>query len=95
MSGSPWSEFQPIYEESMKRWKSGKEWRTNEANAGRPSEFSDYCLAHGLCSACHAVGATLNENGIGFKVIGMDGNDQLFERCKVCGGTGKIALKEQ
>jgi hypothetical protein len=67
-----------------------KEWRTKEAAAGRPSEFSDYCRLRGLCAACNAEGLVLNENGIGFKLVGLDGNMPLHEPCPVCGGTGKI-----
>jgi hypothetical protein len=69
----------------------GKEWRTREAAAGRPSEFEDLCRFKGLCSACAATGIAMNENRIGFKVVGMDGDVQLYGDCDLCGGTGKVA----
>jgi len=66
-----------------------KEWRTKEAAAGRPSSYEYFCRTHGLCVTCLGAGVTYNGNGVGFKVIGMDGDTQLFERCPVCNGTGK------
>jgi hypothetical protein len=66
-----------------------KEWRTREAGAGRPSSYEDFCRAYGLCLTCLGEGATYNDNRIGFKVVGMDGEIPLFEQCPVCGGTGK------
>ena len=66
-----------------------KEWRTREAAAGRPSSYEDFCRTHGLCLTCLGEGVTHNDNGIGFRVVGMDGDTQLFEQCPVCGGTGK------
>ena len=35
-------------------------------------------------------GITRNDNGMGLKVVGMDGQTQLFERCPVCDGTGML-----
>ena len=67
-----------------------KAWRTREAAAGRPSGYEDFCRAYGLCITCLGEGITHNDNGVGFKVVGMDGDTPLFERCPVCGGTGKI-----
>jgi hypothetical protein len=32
----------------------------------------------------------MNDNGVGFKVVGMDGDVRLFADCDVCRGTGKI-----
>src|SRR5690242_16887955 len=66
-----------------------KEWRTKEAAAGRPSSYEDFCRAQGLCVTCLGNGVTYNENRIGFKGVGMDGDTQLFERCPACNGTGK------
>jgi len=87
----PWSESDTRrYQESLKRVRAGKEWRTREAEAGRPSGFEDYCRAHGLCAPCHAVGLTWNPETQGFKVVGMDGDTQLFEECPVCGGAGRL-----
>ena len=65
-----------------------KEWRTTEAAAGRSSGFDAFCRAHGRCVTCLGEGVTHNNNGIGFKIVGMDGDTRLFERCPVCGGTG-------
>jgi len=74
-----------------------KAWRTREAEAGRPSGLEDYCRAHGisLCLDCMGEGVIRNENGIGFKPVGWDGETQLFERCEVCGGTGRIPPQEK
>ena len=60
------------------------------ADAGRPSSFEDLCRAFGLCLTCLGEGVTRNDNGLGFKVVGMDGDTQLFEQCPVCGGTGML-----
>ena len=68
-----------------------KAWRTREAAAGKPSSYEDFCHTHGLCVACLGEGVTRNDNGVGFKVVGMDGDVQLFERCPVCVGTGKLS----
>jgi DnaJ-class molecular chaperone len=66
-----------------------KSWRTREAAAGRPSSYEEFCRVHGLCMTCLGEGVTRNDNGVGFKVVSMDGDNPLFERCPVCGGTGK------
>ena len=65
-----------------------KAWRTKEAVAGRPSGYEDFCGAYGLCVTRLGQGVTSNDNGVGLKVVGMDGDTQLFEQCPVCGGTG-------
>jgi hypothetical protein len=83
-------EFLSRYLAGQKRWKEGREWRAKEAEAGRPSMYEDYCRAHGMCCACEASGISRNDNGIGFKAVGWDGNFQLYEQCSVCGGTGRI-----
>jgi hypothetical protein len=83
-------EYLSRYLAAQKRWKEGREWRTKEAEAGRPSTYEDYCRAHGMCSACEASGISRNDNGIGFKAVGWDGNRLLYEQCTVCGGTGRI-----
>ena len=67
-----------------------KEWRTREADAGRPSSFADLCRDFGFCVTCLGEGVTRNDNGLGFKVVGMDGDTRLFEQCPVCGGTGML-----
>jgi hypothetical protein len=66
-----------------------KAWRTKEAEAGRPSSYEEFCRLHGLCMTCFGEGVRRNDNGVGFKVVGMDGDTRLFEQCQVCGGTGK------
>ncbi len=66
-----------------------KAWRTREAAAGRPSSYEEFCRVHGLCMTCLGEGVTRNDNGVGSKVVGMDGDTRLFEQCPVCGGTGK------
>ena len=75
----------------LKRIREGKEWRTREAEAGRPSGYEDLCRVTGRCSACASTGIAMNENGVGFQVVGMEGDAQLFADCDVCGGNGKIA----
>jgi hypothetical protein len=67
-----------------------KDWRTREADARRPSSFEDLCRTFGFYDTCLGEGVTRNDNGIGFKVVGMDGDIQLFEQCRVCGGTGML-----
>ncbi len=66
-----------------------KAWRTAEFEAGRPSSFADYCRAHGLCAECNAEGLVLNENGIGFKLVRMEGDTYIFQICPFCDGTGR------
>ncbi len=83
-------EYLSRYLAAQKRWKDGREWRAKEAEAGRPSTFEDYCRAHGMCAACEASGISRNEDGVGFKAVGWDGNLQLYEKCSHCDGTGKI-----
>ena len=88
----PWDDsFATRYLSTLKaeRIREGKEWRTREAEAGRPSRFEDLCRVEGFCSACAATGILMNENRVGFKVVGMDGDIQLFADCDVCAGTGK------
>jgi hypothetical protein len=65
-----------------------KAWRATEFEAGRPSSLEDYFRANGFCVHCHGVGIALNENGIGHKAVGWQGEIQLFEKCEVCDGTG-------
>ncbi len=87
--GLPWPEViskvapKPISLEEIKAW------RTREAAAGRPSSYEDFCRVYGLCLTCLGEGVTHNNDGVGFKVVGMEGNTRLFEQCPVCGGTGK------
>jgi hypothetical protein len=86
----------PWHEVTLKRVKKPislsemKELRAREAEAGRPSSFADLCRAFGLCVTCLGEGITYNHNGKGFKVVGMDGENQLFEQCPICGGTGML-----
>ena len=65
-----------------------KEWRTREAAAGRDSSYEAFCGTFGLCLICLGEGVTYNDNRIGFKVVGMDGDTQLYEQCPACRGTG-------
>jgi hypothetical protein len=69
-----------------------KAWRTAEAEAARPSSYEAFCRAHGFCVACKGEGVTPNDNGVGYKVVGLDGDTRLFEQCPVCGGTGKFPM---
>src|SRR5438309_2563593 len=85
-------EYQRRYEAQLRDLVAIKEWRKTELEAGRPSAFSDYCRAHGYCPHCHGTGICLNENGMGYKAVGWDGNVELFEQCEMCGGTGKLVL---
>jgi hypothetical protein len=71
-----------------------KAWRTRVAAAGRVSTYEDFCRAHGLCLTCLGEGVTHNDNGIGFKVVGMDSDMRLFERCPDCCGTGKARTSD-
>ena len=36
-----------------------KQWRTEQKEAGNPSTFDDFLLAHGFCVRCHAAGEFL------------------------------------
>ena len=88
-SGLPWHEAiskvapKPLSLEEIKLW------RTREAEAGRRSSYEDFCRIYGLCLTCLGEGVTHNDSGVGLKVVGMDGETRLFERCPVCGGTGE------
>jgi DnaJ-class molecular chaperone len=84
----PWYEVRSKLVKKPISLREMKEWRTREADAGRPSSFEDLCRAFGLCVTCLGAGVTRNDNGLGFKVVEMDGDTQLFEQCPVCGGTG-------
>jgi hypothetical protein len=86
--GLPWSEVVSKVLPKPMSLEEIKEWRTQEAAAGRSSSYEDFCLAHGLCVTCLGEGVTYNDNDVGFKVVGMDGDTRLFMRCPVCGGTG-------
>lgn len=87
--GSPWHEA--VSKVAPKPMSLGeiKAWRTREAEAGRPSSYEAFCRVHGLCVTCLGEGLVHNDDGVGFKVVGMDGDTQLFEQCPMCGGTGK------
>jgi hypothetical protein len=91
--GLPWHEAISKVAKKPMSLKEVKEWRTREADAGRPSSYADYCRAYGLCATCLGEGITRNDIGIGFKVVGMDSQTQLFEQCPVCGGTGVLPAK--
>jgi hypothetical protein len=84
----PWHEVQANLVPSGVPLEQIKAWRTKEAAAGRPSGYEDWCRANGRCVICNSEGITHNDDGIGFKVVGMDGDVRLFERCPVRDGTG-------
>ncbi len=88
--GLPWREATSRLVKKPISLNEMKEWRAREAEAGRPSSFADLCRAFGLCVTCLGEGVTRNDNGRGCKVIGTDGDTQLFEQCPVCGGTGML-----
>ena len=88
--GIPWPEVRSKLIPKSLSLQGIKEWRMREAAAGRPSSYEDFCRAHDLCVTCLGEGVTHNDNGVGFKVIGMEGDTQLFEQCPVCGGTGRL-----
>ena len=90
--GLPWHEAVSKVQPKGMSLAEIKEWRTREAAAGRPSSYKDFCVAHDLCVTCLGEGVTYNDNGKGFKVVGIDGDTRLFEQCPVCGGTGKKPL---
>jgi hypothetical protein len=83
-------EYLSRYLAGQKRWNEAREWRAKEIEAGRPATYGDFCRAHGLCSACAATGVRLNENGVGFRAVGWNGNLPLYEECDACAGSGKI-----
>lgn len=87
--GLPWPEVVSKVLPKRMSLEEVKAWRTKEAAAGRPSSYEDFCRAHSLCLTCLGEGVTHNDNSLGFKVVGMDSDNQLFEQCPVCGGTGK------
>jgi hypothetical protein len=85
-------EYLSRYLAAQKRWHEARDWRTKEAEAGRPSAWQDFCRAHGLCAACAASGVSLNDNGVGFKTAGWRGNLPLYQQCDTCSGTGRIVV---
>lgn len=87
--GLPWHEAVSKVAPKSMSLEEIKAWRTKEAEARRPSSYEAFCRVHGLCMTCLGEGVTRNDNGVGFKVVGMDGDTRLFEQCPVCGGTGK------
>jgi hypothetical protein len=87
--GLPWQEAVSKVAPKPMPLEEIKAWRTREAEAGRPSSYEEFCRVHGLCLTCLGEGLLHNDDGVGFKVVGMDGDTRLFEQCPVCGGTGK------
>jgi hypothetical protein len=87
--GLPWPEVRSKRVPHEMSLEDIKRWRADEGAAGRPSGFEDYCRAFGRCMACLGEGVTLNDGRPGFKAVGWDGKRQLFQRCRICGGTGK------
>src|SRR6185437_15695614 len=71
-----------------------KDWRAKAFEAGRPSGLADYYRAHGFCPSCRGMGLAVGERG-GFIAIGWDGSAQLYQKCRVCDGSGKIGADAQ
>jgi len=90
--GVPWHEAMSKVAPKPLSLEEVKAWRTREAAAGRPSSYEEFCRVHALCVTCLGEGVSRNDNGVGFKVVGLDGDTRLFERCPVCGGTGKSPM---
>lgn len=76
--GLPWREATSKLVQKPISLNEMKEWRAREAAAGRPSSFADLCRVFGLCAACLGEGVTYNDNGVGFKVVGIDGDTRLL-----------------
>ncbi len=87
--GLPWQEAVSKVAPKPMSLEEVKAWRTREAAAGRPSNYEEFCRVHGLCLSCLGEGLVHNDDGVGFKVVGMDGDTRLFERCPMCGGSGR------
>lgn len=87
--GLPWAEVRSNLQKRSISLEDIKAWRKSEASANRPSGYKDFCLNYDFCQTCLGEGVTINDNGIGFKIIGMDGDIQLFEQCPVCEGSGR------
>jgi hypothetical protein len=81
------------YEVNLTRTQEVKTWRAREFDAGRPSGLRDYYGAHDFCSHCLGVGLAMNEDRMGYKAVGWDGDSQLFEECDFCRGTGVSSEK--
>jgi hypothetical protein len=81
------------YEANLARTHAIKKWRTIESELSRPSSLADYFRAHGLCPHCHGIGLAMNENEMGYRAVGWDGDTQLFEECGFCVGTGILTEK--
>jgi hypothetical protein len=54
-----------------------KEWRRQEALAGRPSGLEDFVRAHGLCTGCRGQGLNFVADTNEWKI------------CSICGGSGR------
>jgi len=78
------------YQANLAKMPAVKDWRARESAARRLSSLADYFRAHGLCPSCHGVGLAMNENGMGYRAVGWDGDTQLFEECEICMGTGAL-----
>lgn len=89
-SGVPFAgEYLKRYKAFLAKIREVKDWRTTEFEAGRPSSLGDYYRTSGLCPGCHGIGISLNKNGSGYKAVGWDQGTELFEKCRICGGTGR------
>jgi hypothetical protein len=78
------AEYLKRYEANLARMPEVRARRSRESDAGRPSGLKDYFVAHGFCSFCHGVGLAMNNDGMGYKAVGWDGDKQLFEECDFC-----------
>ena len=64
-------------------------WKLIVSHAIRSdSLFAAKALAPDLLASC-----AMNEDGVGFKVVGMDGDTRLFADCDVCGGTARAVVE--
>jgi hypothetical protein len=64
----PWHEARSKLLKKPISLKEMKEWRTREADAGRPLSFADLCRTFELCVTCLGEGVTRNDRVF----LGMD-----------------------
>ena len=67
-----------------------KEWRTREADAGRPASFADLCRAFGLCVTFLGEGVTRNDNDVGFRSSAWMAKPNYSSDARSCGGAGML-----
>jgi len=86
-TGVRWSE---IFPQATNLWKQGlsvteiKDWRSTQAQAGKPSGLKDFYAAHGVCFDCRATGVV---------TTGWDEEslEYLYSSCPQCRGTGRLS----